>query len=48
MLDDIKVENDVIVDVYEGEEKVDSFNLKDLLNTIIEFIKKILTFEFDF
>lgn len=47
MLEDIKVTDDVIVDVYEDDAKVDSFNLKDLINTIIEFIKKILKFEFE-
>lgn len=39
------LENDVIVEVTEGEVK-GTFSLKDLINVIIEFINKLLKFEF--
>lgn len=43
------LDKDIIVDVKgEDEAVVDSFNLKDIINTIIAFIAKILKFEFGF
>ena len=43
------LDKNVIVDVKdENEAVVDSFNLKNIINMIIEFIAKILKFEFDF
>ncbi len=38
---------DINVDVKEDEQVVDSFNLKDLIQSIVDFILKILKFEFD-
>lgn len=39
------LDKDVIVEVTEGDVK-GTFNLKDLINIIIEFINKLLKFEF--
>ena len=41
-LDNIKIENDVNVEVKEGI----FVNIKDLLNVILEFFKNLIKFEF--
>ncbi len=38
---------DILVDVKEDDAVVDQFNLKALVQTIVDFILKILKFEFD-
>lgn len=50
-MDEIKnitIEDDVKVEFSDKDNWSEVVNFKDILNTILEFIKKILAFEFDF